>query len=155
RTLALNPDNRWLFTDSDYGIGEGNLGVWDLTAKDTAIVSSTLPGNNYFAAVSPDSHWLVTTSGDNNLRLWTLQLDELVDLGCRMAGRNLTSEEWEQHFEGFPYRKTCANLPGDSRFYLDAGERLANKGDIVGAIAQIQKAIELNPSLDLNSVTAM
>ena len=48
----------------------------------------------------PNNHWLVTASEDNTTRLWTLRLDELVDLACRTAGRNLTPEEWEQYREG-------------------------------------------------------
>jgi WD40 repeat protein len=62
-------------------------------------------------AISPDSHWLVTDSDDGTARLWNLRLDELVDLACRTAGRNLAWEEWEQYFPGQAYQRTCRDLP--------------------------------------------
>jgi len=62
-------------------------------------------------AISPDTHWLVTDSDDNTARLWTLWLDELIEIACRTAGRNLTGDEWEQYFRGEEYRQTCPDLP--------------------------------------------
>ena len=58
-------------------------------------------------AISSDNHWLVTGSEDHTLRLWNLRLDELVELACRTAGRNLTREQWNQYLPGQAYRKTC------------------------------------------------
>jgi hypothetical protein len=50
-------------------------------------------------------------SGNGTARLWLLQVDELIDLACRTAGRNLTRREWMQYFPGEPYRPTCPDLP--------------------------------------------
>lgn len=35
----------------------------------------------------------------------------LIDEACERLARNLTLEEWRQHFPGEPYRRTCPNLP--------------------------------------------
>ena len=72
-----------------------------------------LGGHEYLisaVAISADSRWLVTGSYDKTARLWNLRLDELVELACRTAGRNLTKEEWAQYLGNRPYRKTCPNL---------------------------------------------
>ena len=39
-----------------------------------------------------------------NLESWRSRL-------CRLAGRNLTTEEWAQFLPGEPYRKTCPGVP--------------------------------------------
>jgi hypothetical protein len=40
-----------------------------------------------------------------------MRLDELRDLACRTAGRNLSEEEWKTYFRGQPYRRTCDDMP--------------------------------------------
>ncbi len=52
------------------------------------------------------SRWLVAVSSTEVFRC-NLRLDELLDLACRMAGRNLTRDEWAQFLPGEEYRKTC------------------------------------------------
>jgi hypothetical protein len=61
-------------------------------------------------AISGDGHWLVTGGDDDLVMVWSLWVDELVDLACRTAGRNLDNsrEEWQRYFAGEPYRPTCA-----------------------------------------------
>jgi WD40 repeat protein len=88
--------------------------LWDLTATDPAAAPIVLRGHSAgiaAVAISSDNRWLVTGSWDNTARLWGLHLDELIDLACRTAGRNLTRAEWEQYFPGQDYRKTCEHLP--------------------------------------------
>ena len=39
---------------------------------------------------------------------WSLRTDDLIDTACRIAGRDLTEQEWAQYVgEGAPYRQTC------------------------------------------------
>ncbi|MBI4769973.1 MAG: serine/threonine protein kinase, partial [Chloroflexi bacterium] len=106
--VAISPDNRWLVT----GSADATARLWDLTAlaEDPAAAPIVLRGHKgpiSEVAISADNHWLVTGSSDNTARLWSLRLDELTDLACRTAGRNLTQAEWEQYFAGEAYRKTC------------------------------------------------
>lgn len=37
--------------------------------------------------------------------------DDLLNIACRTAGRNLTPQEWQEAFGDQPYHKTCPNLP--------------------------------------------
>jgi WD40 repeat protein len=107
--LALSADSRWLATGSFDGVAR----LWDLSAPDPSASPIVLRGHRrgiFSMAVSPDDHWLITGSQDATIRLWTLRTDELVDLACRTAGRNLTAGEWAQYFPGQAYRATCAGL---------------------------------------------
>jgi WD40 repeat protein len=55
-------------------------------------------------AISSDSRWLVTGSKDNNARLWTLKMDELLGNARLAAGRELTAKEREMFL--LPPQKT-------------------------------------------------
>ena len=67
-------------------------------------------------ALSGDDRFLVVWSGDvlslpHAARLWLLPLQSLVDEARERLPRNLTLDEWRQHFASEPYHRTCANRP--------------------------------------------
>jgi WD40 repeat protein len=111
--VTFSPDNDRLATAS----WDGTVRLWDLTARNPANEPIVLRKNVErlriinAVAISPDNRWLVTGNEDGIVRIWPLRLDELVDLACRTAGRNLTDAEREQYFGDEPYRKTCPDLP--------------------------------------------
>ena len=68
-------------------------------------------GRVHLVSASPDGRWLATGSGDWKTRLYLLPLDELKDMACHSAGRNLTEAELQQYFPGEDYRPTCPENP--------------------------------------------
>jgi WD40 repeat protein len=102
-------------------------------------------------AFGPGGDWLATGSLDDTARLWRTRLDDLKSLACHMAGRNLTQDEWEQHFRQKDYERTCTDLPGHEsaiRALFEQGSELAQSGDVDGALASLQKAGALDPALE-------
>jgi WD40 repeat protein len=106
--VAFDPESQWLVTRN----GAQNQ-RWDLTAADPAAAPVALPGGTLISggAVSADGRWLITGAW-NRVEFWNMRLDELRDLACRTAGRNLNEQdEWNVYFPGQRYRKTCNDLP--------------------------------------------
>jgi WD40 repeat protein len=161
-TVTISPDSHWLVTASVDRItgmirSDSNdtiIRLWDLTAPDPAATPIVLRGHEQgisAVAISADSHWLVTGSRDGTVRLWTLRLDKLLDLACRTVSRNLSYIEWDQHFRGEEYSITCSDLPIHPSV-IPAAQDLARDGNIDGAIAIFQRALELDPRLDLDPI---
>jgi WD40 repeat protein len=60
---------------------------------------------------SPDGRWLATASWDGAGRLWTIRRDELINVACKVAGRNLSQPEWGLYIGVKNYTKICETLP--------------------------------------------
>jgi WD40 repeat protein len=108
--MAFSPDNRWLVT----GSWDRTARLWDLKAADPAAQPVVLKGHeNSVVAVafSPDNRWLVTGSQDSTARLWLLQIEDLLALARRTAGRNLSKDEWHTFLLGQPYFEVFPGLP--------------------------------------------
>jgi WD40 repeat protein len=112
--------NRWragsdksLSTDSTLSFNldpySSTLMLQDVDSKRT-IAKLEHDGDVTDAAFSPHGRWLATSSKDGTVRLWPLQVKEMLEQACKLLPRNITPEEWTQfHMDG-PYRKACPNL---------------------------------------------
>ena len=56
-------------------------------------------------ALGPDGR-LLTGGGDRTARVWMLDVPSLLDVATAVAGRELSTAEWEECFAGEPYRPT-------------------------------------------------
>src|SRR5438552_12054561 len=97
--VAFSPDNRWVVT----GSVDKTARLWDLKAAYPAAQPVVLKGHeNSVTAVafSPDNRWVVTGSYDKTARLWLLQIEDLLVVARRTAGRNLSKDEWQTFLPG-------------------------------------------------------
>ncbi len=106
--LEFSPDSQWLATSSE----DQTIRLWNPTDPTAAPI--VLRGHDSAVgslAFSPDSRWLL--SGSSDARLWRVHTsnDDLLNIACRTAGRNLTPQEWQEAFGEQPYHKTCPDQP--------------------------------------------
>ena len=109
--LAFDPKGRWLAT----GDMDKTARLWDLDDPGAEpLVLRGHKGEIRALRFDPQGRWLATGSVDGTVRLWQLDIHPLLDLACRIAGRNLRMDEWRQHVGEFPYQVTCAQFPSGS-----------------------------------------
>jgi hypothetical protein len=54
----------------------------------------------------------VAIGDDDGVAIWDLNPEHLMMAACRLAGRNLTSTEWDTYLSDFgDYRPTCPEYP--------------------------------------------
>ena len=76
------------------------------------------------------------------MRLWRIQVHELIQLACQIASRNLTQDEWQRLLGNSPYHKTCGDLPMHPSVYeplLKETEELTKQGKITSALETLTK----------------
>jgi WD40 repeat protein len=88
------------------------IGLWDGTSGQY-LTTLPLPGIQSPVSIAylRDSSGLVIASADG--RTWTAdtRTDTWVDRACRIAGRNLTRDEWRRFFPSRRYHATCPRWP--------------------------------------------
>lgn len=92
---------------------DGTVRVWSLSANGAILDNVQLRhGEDKIVSVAmdPSGQWLLTGGDDYIGRLWTLDLQTLMILGCRAAGRSLTVTEWDIYLSNSSYRATCSQV---------------------------------------------
>nr|WP_189857858.1 WD40 repeat domain-containing protein [Streptomyces poonensis] len=101
--IAFSPDGRTLVTGSD----DRTVRLWDVAAHRPLATLTGHTGWVLAAAFTPDGRTLATGSQDRTVRLWDMRLRSWQRHLCRLAGRNLTRQEWNEFLSPRPYRETC------------------------------------------------
>jgi len=103
--------------------------------------------------LDPAGRLLIAAGPHGTPRVWPLQwlpgLDELVP---RLAARNLSADEWKQHFPNTVYHKTFERLPVHHSL-IDAARDLAKRGQMEQATRRLRELAEIDPGLGIDPDT--
>ncbi len=100
--ISFSPDGNMLATANE----DGSLGFWQVGTE----TLEHLQGHSSIAwsvTFSQDGKWLVSASEDGTVRFWPAVIEEVRQLACQKAGRNLTEAEWQDMFGTMAYQVTC------------------------------------------------
>ncbi|HEY9619683.1 MAG TPA: TIR domain-containing protein [Crinalium sp.] len=146
RTVSFSPDGQMLVTASD----DNTIKFWSLDGQELKTLRGHIGGINSIT-FSPDRKTIASASDDRTIKFWnteTLNSDQLVEKGCRWVKEYLIL-----HPEILQDTKLCQS----STLFVQAAptlisqaENLAREGDIQGAIAKLQTALDWNPQLAIN-----
>jgi WD40 repeat protein/DNA-binding SARP family transcriptional activator/energy-coupling factor transporter ATP-binding protein EcfA2 len=96
--------------DGSLLVAPGSDGAVSLYDGDTGaplgsvVVPNRTPVNAEFQS---DGRTVLIASYDDAIYTWDTRIEHAIEYACRAAGRDLTTEEWQENFRGRPYRKTC------------------------------------------------
>jgi class 3 adenylate cyclase/WD40 repeat protein len=103
QSFGLSDDGSLLMA----GDGARTVRLFDVASRVQLGDAIELPRRTVFAALRPDGGELAVES-THGTALWTLDPDLWARAACRLAGRNLTTEEWDTYLGDLaPYRATC------------------------------------------------
>jgi WD40 repeat protein len=103
-SLQASADGRTLLATGT----DGSASLFDL-ASGMRLGDSILSagGSGFSASLRPDGRELAVALADG-MQVWDLDPEAQVQAACRIAGRDLTREEWDEHLSEIgPYRSTC------------------------------------------------
>jgi hypothetical protein len=103
-SLDFSGDGRTLAT----GTAENVVRLWDVATGQP--LGDAFRGYGdwvYSVAFSPDATQLATGSSDGSLVIWPAGVEQWLVTACEMAGRSLTTAEWDRFYPGQPYQTIC------------------------------------------------
>jgi WD40 repeat protein len=96
----FSPDSQWL-------ADAGPPSIWNINSPNSEpILLSSGEGYAGPVAFSPDGQRL-GISNSENISVWNLNYDTLMETACHVVGRNFSRAEWNRYFPNEEYRKTC------------------------------------------------
>lgn len=99
-SMSMSADGRMLGAHAH----DGTLSIYDLDAG--IPIGGPLPADG-LGRFSADGDQLAVDSA-GGVAVWDLRPETHSAIACRMAGRDLTRDEWAAHLDGLgPYRSTC------------------------------------------------
>lgn len=109
-SLAFSADGKYLASGS--GNASANLILWDVQTSQP-VGEPFRPGSSDILslAFSEDNQTLFSGTNDGELLGWEVGAAAWIERACRLAGRNLTQDEWNLFLHGQVYRPSCSGFP--------------------------------------------
>jgi WD40 repeat protein/class 3 adenylate cyclase len=108
-SISFDPSGRTFATGGGSG---GFVKLWDTkTLQQIGTAFPGEPGKWANAAFTPDGSSLITLYEDGHGSVWPGSIQAWEAHACRVAGRNLTHEEWSRYITGRSYALVCADQP--------------------------------------------
>jgi WD40 repeat protein len=103
QSLTYSPDGERFLTS---GV-DGTVGLWDGSAGEllARVQIPQRPISAEFGA-HPDTVMIATLTG-GPIYTWDTSVDQALAFACRVADRDFTKAEWQDHFADRPYQETC------------------------------------------------
>jgi tetratricopeptide (TPR) repeat protein len=146
--VSFSPDGETIAS----GSYDGTMKLW----KRDGTLLKTLSGHSdgvSDVSFSSDGETIASASSDNTVKLWNLNLDDLLGRGCTHLQDYLKNPNNGMEKDD-PKRQLCDDVPLSAGFFQDRGIALAQQGKIDLAVAQFQKAKELDPQTEAQRLAA-
>ncbi len=102
--VVFSPDASMLLSSSPNGV----VSVWDAATVTPTATLGVPASSSLTGAFLPDGRTARLMDWSTGLAYdWDLSRTSAVEFACHAVGRDLTREEWTEHFGDLPYRTTC------------------------------------------------
>ena len=107
---VFSPDGQFVAVPTGPGVSLWDVGTGDYLGELDGRDPATTLADPFIASASfsSDGHQLIALDGNQAVIRWNLDTNDLIRAACGIAGRDLTSEEWNSFVgSGVPYQHTC------------------------------------------------
>ncbi|WP_456843935.1 nSTAND1 domain-containing NTPase [Cellulomonas sp. P5_C6] len=91
--------------------GNGVVDLWDAsTLEPLGSLTAGSPDDVAMARPMKDGHTIVIAQPRGKVLTWDSRPQHVIDIACRLAGRNLTQAEWNRYVVNRDYEPTCPHV---------------------------------------------
>ena len=103
-SLEFSPDGSVLVTAGQ----DGTVALWDVASQAPIGSPLLVEADGYLAAdLSDDGSYLFVATAKRRAMRWTVDPAAWKQQACRVAGRELTAQEWREALPRQPFRRVC------------------------------------------------